>query len=286
MKSFHITHDKSVDPLYQYIIEISKIPLLTADEEKDYATKIQQGDKAAANKMVEANLRLVVCIARRYIHRGLSLADLIEEGNLGLIHAVDKFDPMVGVRFSTYGTWWIRQCIERAIMNQSRVIRVPVHILKKQRKYESIKLKNSHNMDQECPFQDIAQEMGLTEEELYDLMAIDKSEVSVDVTINEDQDLSLLETIADDKNTDPIDMIQAERLHDLIENWLSKLSERDVEIVVKRFGLHSHEVSTLENIGETLDLTRERVRQLQLHILKILHAKSVDAGVSKEMLNK
>lgn len=275
---------QQTDSIYQYLVEIGQIDLLTAEEEKTLAKKVQEGDKRATHHLIEANLRLVVCIARRYMNRGLSLSDLIEEGNLGLIHAVKKFDPEIGARFSTYATWWIRQSIERGIMNQARTIRLPVHLIKKQRQYQRIQQKIHQNGDLDLSYGEIAEQMGITEDSLYDLMALDKQEISVDAAINDDQDITLLDTLSDEGAQDPVEILQTQDLHEKIEDWLSKLTERELEIIEQRFGIHGHEVMTLESIGKNSNLTRERVRQIQLHALKYLRRCCDETGVKRENL--
>lgn len=286
MLSYTPSGTQNRDSICQYLTEIGQIKLLTAAEEKSLARKILQGDENAKNKLVEANLRLVVCIARRYLNRGMSLSDLIEEGNLGLIHAVEKFDPENGARFSTYATWWIRQGIERAIMNQSRMIRLPVHLVKKQRQYQRI----NHHMIQidhlDRSYKHIAQEMGLSEGALYQLMALDKQEISLDATLNDEQDITLLDTVADESNIDPIDLIQSQDFHQHIEEWFSKLSKRELEIIEKRFGIHGNDVMTLEDIGRHANLTRERVRQIQIHALKTLKRSCLDNNIDRDILNE
>lgn len=272
------------DSIYQYLIEIGQIKLLTPEQEKSIARRILAGDPAAKNELIEANLRLVVCIARRYIHRGLSLPDLIEEGNLGLIHAVDKFDPENGARFSTYATWWIRQGIERAIMNQSRMIRLPVHLAKKYKQYLRAQQKLLQNQDREPTLHEIAREMEVSEEYLHGLITLDKQEVSIDATINDEQDILLIETLADSGAEDPIEILQAEDQHNMLEHWLSMLSERERQIIEQRYGIHGAEIMTLENIGENSNLTRERVRQIQLQTLKQLRHRYLDSG-QMDLLN-
>lgn len=274
------------DPIYQYLHEIGQIALLTAEQEKSLARELQAGNQRAKNSLIEANLRLVVCIARRYLNRGLSLPDLIEEGNLGLIHAVDKFDPENGARFSTYATWWIRQSIERAIMNQVKMIRLPVHLVKKQRKYQRILQQSLQKGETDPNLADLAKAMGVSEENLLDLISLEKPEVSFDATINDDQDIYLLDTIPDDNGEDPIEAIQAKDLHDIVESCLSTLSKRELEIIERRYGIHGHEVMTLDNIGECTHLTRERVRQIQLQILKQLRRQCVDSGLRDDIVSK
>jgi len=284
--TFSSTSDQRPDPIYQYLHEIGQIALLTADQEKSLARQLQTGDKHAKNHLIEANLRLVVCIARRYLNRGLALPDLIEEGNLGLIHAVEKFDPENGARFSTYATWWIRQSIERAIMNQVKMIRLPVHLVKKQKKYQRLLQHMLQAGEQDPSIEALAKAMGITESSLVDLISLDKPEVSVDATINEDQDIYLLETIADQNSEDPVESIQADDLHNIIESCLADLSKRELEIIERRYGIHGHDVMTLDNIGEHTHLTRERVRQIQLQILKQLRRDCVDSGIRDDMVSK
>jgi len=272
------------DSIYQYLVEIGQIKLLTPEEEKSLARKMQKGDPRAKNKLIEANLRLVVCIARRYINRGLPLSDLIEEGNLGLIHAVEKFDPENGARFSTYATWWIRQSIERALMNQSRMIRLPVHLAKKHRQYLRARQKLMQAYDREPTIAEVAEEMGISIDSLQELVSLERQEISIDIPINEEQDIFFVETLADHDNKDPVDVIQAQDLHNLLENWLASLNEREREIIEKRFGIHGVNVMTLESIGESTELTRERVRQIQLQILKQLRRHYQSVGIHKDML--
>lgn len=274
------------DSLYQYLLEIGKMQLLTAREEKSLSKKMHAGDANAKNRLIEANLRLVVCIARRYTNRGLSLSDLIEEGNLGLIHAVEKFDPENGARFSTYATWWIRQSIERAIMNQAKMIRLPVHLVKKYRKYLRTFQHLTKINHQEPSNHEVAKEMGISFEELQDILALDKPEFSIDAAINEEQDIFLIETIADESAIDPVEQIQSNELHGMLESWLSTLSGREREIIEKRFGIHEHPLMTLESIGENTKLTRERVRQIQLQTLRNLRHHCNEIGINAQMLTK
>jgi RNA polymerase nonessential primary-like sigma factor len=277
---------KATDPVHQYLVEIGQINLLTADEEKSLAMRIREGDREATNHLIEANLRLVVCIARRYMNRGLSLPDLIEEGNLGLIHAVEKFNPDVGARFSTYATWWIRQSIERAIMNQSRNIRLPIHLIKRQKQYQRIQRQMSQQTEIDPSYAEIAKEMGVSEDSLFDLISLDRPELSVDAQLNEEQDMTLLDTLADHSQMEAYEAVQQQELHDVLEKWLSLLGDRERDIIEKRFGIHSHEVMTLENIGQHTQLTRERVRQIQLQALKFLRRCSLEEGIYKDVLSE
>jgi RNA polymerase nonessential primary-like sigma factor len=277
--SKHYDFSDKKDLIYQYLLEISQIALLTAEQEKQLGKEMRAGSAIAKNKMIEANLRLVVCIARRYMNRGVGFSDLIEEGNLGLIHAVDKFDPENGARFSTYATWWIRQSVERAIMNQARVIRLPIHLLKKQKKYARIQYNLIQKGEHALSKQAIAQEMGISEALLYDLLSLEKQEVSVDTVINDDQDTILLEMLSDTASQDPIDLLYSEDLHNKLEEMFSLLPEREQEVIRKRFGIHGYDVMTLDNIGESTNLTRERVRQIQLEAINHLKACFDKAGI-------
>ncbi len=270
MLSFFSDNSKHVESLYRYLLEIGKIKLLTAEQEKDLALKAINGDKQAKQKLIEANLRLVVSIAKRYSQKGLSLPDLIEEGNLGLMHAVDKFDPIHGARFSTYATWWIRQSIERAIMNQARLIRLPVHIIKKYRKYIKEKEKLFRQHDVVPSVQDVAEQMEVSTEYLENLVNIELQEYSLDASINENQDISLQEVVADEKVIDPIEALHYEDINEKLNDCLAKLDKREREIIEKRFGLNGHDETTLDGIGEHTELTRERVRQIEQKTLKVL----------------
>lgn len=285
MRSELSASQKKHDSIYQYLQEIGKVSLLSAQQEVNLAKKIQAGDLQAKNHLVEANLRLVVCIARKYLNRGLIFADLIEEGNLGLIHAVEKFDPSFGARFSTYATWWIRQSIERAIMNQAKIIRLPVHLVKKQKQFLRIQNKLTQSQS-DVNIPNVAEEMGITEESLYDLLSLDKLELSIDAALNEDQDITLMDTIHDQSAIDPSEERYQEELNNFLEFCLSQLDKRELEIIEKRFGVHGQEVMTLEHIGNTTDLTRERVRQIQLKALKRLKHSCSESGINKDNLNE
>lgn len=272
------------EKLGRYLHDIGKIRLLTALEEKDLGRLSQQGDKKAKSQLIEANLRLVVCIARRYINRGLSLADLIEEGNLGLIHAVKKFDPDRGTRFSTYATWWIRQAIERAIINQKRLVRLPVHLVKKRNQFQNLQKKIAQDCSYTPTWHAISKITGIDERVLYHLEEYEKQEISIDAATYEDQEFSLLEILSDNESTDPIENIHQEHVQQLIKDWLSSLNPRDLEIIVKRFGFHGCGENTLDTIGRSTALTRERVRQLQTQILKRLRQYCFQYGITKDFL--
>jgi RNA polymerase nonessential primary-like sigma factor len=263
-----------------YLKEIGFSPLLTAEEEVFFARKAQKGEEAARKRMIESNLRLVVKIARRYMNRGLSLLDLIEEGNLGLIRAVEKFDPERGFRFSTYATWWIRQTIERGIMNQTRTIRLPVHVLKEINIYQRAARHLSQKLDHEPTPEEVASLLDKPVEDVKEMLGLNERVASVDAPLDDDPDRSLLDAIADEHAIDPEKMLQREDLQALITQWLSELNDKQREVVERRFGLSSREISTLEEVGADIGVTRERVRQIQVEALKRLRTILEKAGYS------
>ena len=282
-KSKDITQDE-LDATRIYLGEIGFSPLLTAQEEVYYSRRALRGDEAARNRMVESNLRLVVKIARRYMNRGLTLLDLIEEGNLGLIHAVKKFDPERGFRFSTYATWWIRQTIERAIMNQTRTIRLPIHIIKEINLYLRTSRQLAQSLDHEPSAEEIAQEAHRPISEVNRMMGLNERVTSVDTPIGKDEDRSLLDAIPDDNNPDPSQLLQDEDLHEKLDLWLNRLSEKQRVVVERRFGLHGRERATLEQVGNEIGVTRERVRQIQIDALRRLRKILENEGFSEEVL--
>ena len=254
-----------------YLKEIGGSRLLTSAEEKMIARRIRRGDESARHRMIECNLRLVVKIARRYINRGLPLLDLIEEGNLGLIHAVKKFDPERGFRFSTYATWWIRQTIERGIMNQARTVRLPIHIVK-----------DINSVLRASRFLRNEQELGPTASEIAQHMQRDVKEVERllglhhRVTIGStgssgaEDERGPLELLADKRDAEPAQCAQKQHVHEILDCWLEKLGEKQRAVIERRFGLHGHRRQTLEQIGLEIGVTRERVRQIQIDALKNL----------------
>jgi len=277
---------KSHDPTRLYLNEIGASPLLTAEEEIRFSRLAQQGDEAARKRMIESNLRLVVKIARRYMNRGLAFLDLIEEGNLGLIRAVEKFDPELGFRFSTYGTWWIRQTIERAIMNQTRTIRLPIHVVKEINVYLRAARNLAQTLDHEPSAEDIAVLLNKPIADVERMLGLNERTASTDTNVMRDSGKTLLDTLADDSVKDPTDTLQEEAVHSNIEDCLSQLSDKQREVVERRFGLHGYSVSTLEEVGKEIGVTRERVRQIQMDALKKLKRILEQEGLSVEALLK
>lgn len=272
----------SADPTQIYLRELGFHPLLTAKEELQIARKIKKGNEAARQKMIESNLRLVVKIARYYLNRGLAFLDLIEEGNMGLMTAVEKFDPERGFRFSTYATWWIRQTIERAIMNQSRTVRLPIHIIKELNIYLRAAKRLAQELDHQPTAEEIAELIDKPIEEIRDVMSLAPDATSIDNPVNQEGQKTLGDTLADENNGDPELLIQELDTHEHIERWLSALDERHREVVVRRFGLMDHERGTLEEVGEAVGLTRERVRQIQLEALRQLRTMIESEGIFEE----
>lgn len=275
---------EELDATRMYLSEIGFSPLLTAQEEVYFARRVIQGDAAARNRMVESNLRLVVKIARRYMNRGLSLLDLIEEGNLGLIHAVEKFDPERGFRFSTYATWWIRQTIERALMNQTRTIRLPIHIIKEINGYLRTTRQLAQTLDHEPSTEEIAQAMGKSAVEVKRMLQLNERVTSVDTPIGKDEDRSLLDAIPDDNNADPSQLLLDADLNEKLDSWLDQLNDKQRTVVKRRFGLGGVEKATLEQVGNEIGVTRERVRQIQLDALRRLRKILENEGFSRDFL--
>ena len=261
---------KSLDATQMYLNEIGFSPLLSADEEKHYARLALKGDEAGRKRMIESNLRLVVKISRRYLNRGLTLLDLIEEGNLGLIRAVEKFDPDRGFRFSTYATWWIRQTIERAIMNQTRTIRLPIHVVKELNVYLRASRELSQKLDHEPTAEDIANLLERPVADVKRMLKLNERVTSIDAPIGHESDRTIVETIADLRVSDPSEILQDSNLRNSVNRWLDDLSEKQRDVIVRRFGLRGHETATLENVGAEIGLTRERVRQIQVEALRRL----------------
>lgn len=260
----------TLDATQMYLNEIGFSPLLTAEEEVYYSRLARSGEESGRQRMIESNLRLVVRIARRYLNRGLSLLDLIEEGNLGLIRAVEKFDPERGFRFSTYATWWIRQSIERGIMNQARTIRLPIHVVKELNTCLRASRELSQALDHEPTAEDIAQHLDRPVAEVERLLRLNERTASVDVPLGPDSDKTVLDTLPDRDEADPVSQAQSDDIRDNLMGWLDELTDKQREVVLRRFGLGGHEVSTLEAVGREIGLTRERVRQIQVEALQRL----------------
>lgn len=269
-----------------YLSEIGFAPLLTAKEEVHYARLAQKGDAAGRKRMIESNLRLVVKIARRYMNRGLALLDLIEEGNLGLIHAVEKFDPEMGFRFSTYATWWIRQTIERALMNQTRTVRLPVHVIKEIKSYQRTASKLAQKLEHDPSFEELAQQLDKPVEEVKRMWSLKDNIASMDTGYRGDQDKTLLDTLPDEDTPDPTLLLQNQDVQLRLDLWLNQLNGKQREVVVRRFGLQGSETQTLEQVGQAIGVTRERVRQIQLEALKRLRRVLAKEGISVEVLFK
>ncbi|MDH3219267.1 MAG: RNA polymerase sigma factor RpoS [Gammaproteobacteria bacterium] len=270
------------DPTRLYLKEIEVSPLLTAEEEVYYSRLALKGDTAARDKMIECNLRLVVKIARRYMNRGLALLDLIEEGNLGLIRAVEKFDPERGFRFSTYATWWIRQTIERGLMNQTRTIRLPIHVIKELNTYLRAARKLTQELNREATPEDVARLLKKPVKDVEKMFKLADRVSSFDIPMGGEGERPLLDVIPDDSNADPSSILQDETVIKHLDSWLDELDEKQRDVVVRRFGLRNHPRGTLEEVGLELGVTRERVRQIQMDALRKLRRILEHSGYSRE----
>jgi len=269
-----------------YLNEIGANHLLSASEELALARRVTTGDFSARQKMIESNLRLVVSIAKHYLNRGIPLSDLIEEGNLGLIHALEKFDPERGFRFSTYATWWIRQNIERAIMNQSRTIRLPVHVVKELNLVLRA-LRHLESSGERLPHrgaEEVARLIDKPVEEVRKILALNDYTASLDAPLDIDADLSMADAIADDINDGPEDHFLHAEVGLRVAEWVAQLSEKQRYVVERRYGLNGCEVTTLEHLSADLSLTRERVRQIQLEALGKLRKQLAREGITKDEL--
>jgi len=275
-----------MDATRLYLSEIGSSKLLTAEEEITLSRQAQKGEMHARKRMIESNLRLVVKIARRYMNRGLALLDLIEEGNLGLIRAVEKFDPERGFRFSTYATWWIRQTIERAIMNQTRTIRLPIHVVKEINVYLRAARSLAQTLDHEPTAEEIAHLLDKPLDEVKRMLGLNERISSVDTPFGKDTDKPLLDTIPDRQTLDPSVSIQNEGVNANLDEWLGRLNDKQREVVERRFGLHGYENSTLEQVANELGVTRERVRQIQMDALKRLRVILEKDGFSVDTIFK
>src|SRR4051794_8964092 len=265
-----------------YFNEIGQNSLLTAKEEGELTRLVKQDNFPARQRMIECNLRLVVNIAKHYTNHGVALLDLIEEGNMGMMHALDKFDPERGFRFSTYATWWIRQNIERCIMNQSRTIRLPVHVIKDL----NIILQAARHLEahtgKEPRAEDVAHLLGRAVKEVQRMLSLNMSMMSLDAPLDVDPLLSMGDVMPDDNTPGPDLMLEQSEIKDRVQEWLHRLNEKQRYIIEKRYGLNGYEIQTLEQLATTLDLTRERVRQIQLEALQTLRMILRCDGVSRE----
>jgi RNA polymerase nonessential primary-like sigma factor len=273
---------RSADPTRLYLNEIGVSPLLTACEEVKFARRIKKGDEAARHRMIESNLRLVVKIARHYINRGVPLLDLIEEGNLGLIHAVKKFDPERGYRFSTYATWWIRQTIERAIMNQSRTVRLPIHVIKEINACIRASRTIRQTQDGHPSAQEIAEYLDKDVADVERLLALHER-----VTIcssSSDDERGPLDSLPAKHDAEPAQRAQQERVNAILDRWIFELSDKQRVVVERRFGLHGQRRMTLEETGREIGVTRERVRQIQLAALGNLRSMMESHGIFGDLM--
>ncbi|MFO1205226.1 MAG: RNA polymerase sigma factor RpoS [Burkholderiales bacterium] len=272
------------DVMQLYLNEIGHNALLSAEEELCHARLARQGDFKARQTMIEHNLRLVVNIAKHYMNRGLALPDLIEEGNLGLIHALEKFDPERGFRFSTYATWWIRQSIERAIMNQSRTIRLPVHVIRELNVIlRATRYLETHG-DGEPTVEDVAHLTGRKSAEVRRVLALNERTTSLDAPLEVDSMLSVGESVPDDAARGPDRKLELSETESQVQRWLGELTFKQRHVIECRYGLNGAEVMTLEQLAEDLELTRERVRQIQLEALHRLRRILRRQGVSRDAL--
>lgn len=276
--------DSGFDATRAYLNELSKSQLLTAEEEKIYGKRALQGDVEARKVMIESNLRLVVKISRRYLNRGLPLLDLIEEGNLGLIRAVEKFDPERGFRFSTYATWWIRQTIERAIMNQTRTIRLPIHVVKEMNVYLKAQRNLAQQLEHEPTADDIAKHLDKPVRTVSKMLKLNERVSSVDVSYGKDFDKPLLETISEEECRSPAEVLQDNLIQTNVTHWVYQLADKQREVICRRYGLCGFETATLEQVALELGVTRERVRQIQMDGLKRLKEILEENGYSFEAI--
>jgi RNA polymerase nonessential primary-like sigma factor len=276
----------STDTTQHYLNRIGAKPLLSAEQEVHYATLAKAGEFSARQKMIEHNLRLVVSIAKHYINRGVVLLDLIEEGNIGLMRAIDKFEPERGFRFSTYATWWIRQSIERAIMNQARTVRLPVHMVRELNQVLRAKyhLEAQHHDGKEASAEDIASLVGRPVEEVQDILALSEHATSLDAPLDNDPQSSLMDMLPDEGDVSPDAHAEHHEMTVLVRDWLKKLPDKQRIVVMRRFGLDNDDPATLETLAEEMGVTRERVRQIQQEALVKLKRAMAARGVVRDSL--
>lgn len=263
--------DNNPDPIKTYLKTMGKVPLLTAEEEVELAKRIEDGDNKARDKMIRANLRLVVSIAKRYIGRGLQFCDLIQEGNMGLMRAVEKFEYQRGYKFSTYSSWWIRQAITRAIADQARTIRIPVHMIETVNKFTRITRELVQELGKEPTPQEIANRMDLPVEKIYKILKITKEPVSLETPVGGEEDSSLSNFIVDHSVKNPSDLVMMNNLREQTANVLSSLPKREEEVLRHRFGIGKDKEHTLEEVGKIFGVTRERIRQIEAKALRRLY---------------
>ena len=258
------------DPVRLYLKEIGRVPLLTNDREKVLAERMMEGDESAKTELVEANLRLVVSIAKRYVGRGMYFLDLIQEGNLGLMKAVEKFDYTKGYKFSTYATWWIRQAITRAIADQARTIRIPVHMVETIHKVSRYSRQMLQELGREATAEEIGEKMGMSSDKVREIMKIAQDPVSLETPIGEEEDSHLGDFIPDDDTPSPADATSTNILREELERQLHTLTPREEHVIKLRFGLYDGRTRTLEEVGKEFDITRERIRQIEAKALRKL----------------
>ncbi len=273
-----------LDATTLYLGEIGFAPLLTPDQEVSLGRRVRRGEAAARKRMIESNLRLVVKIARRYLGRGLPLLDLIEEGNLGLIHAVERFNPELGWRFSTYATWWIRQAIERGVINQGRTVRLPIHIAKELNAFLRNNRRLAQALEREPSVEEMAEAFHQSLDEVERMRGLREPITSTDAAVGEDGDKSLIDLLADENVARPEELLTAGKLRELVNSWLAALPFKQRQVIVRRFGLDHGERATLEEVGADLGVTRERVRQIQLEAMKRLRRMLRKTGLSEDVL--
>ncbi len=275
-----ISETRSTDPVRMYLKEIGEIPLIDAEEEVDLAQQIEKGSQDAKGKLTQANLRLVVSIAKKYIGRGLSFLDLIQEGNKGLMRAVEKFDWRKGYKFSTYATWWIRQAITRAIADQARTIRIPVHMVETINKVYKVSRKLTQELGREPTIEEIVGESDLTEEKIRMIYRISQDTTSLSTPIGDEEDSFLGDFIEDESQPSPYEQTSSELLKDAVGDVLDSLDPREAEVLKLRFGLEGEEPKTLEEVGKIFGVTRERIRQIEAKAIRKLRLPAKRKGLS------
>jgi RNA polymerase nonessential primary-like sigma factor len=277
----HNNAEENIDPTQLYLNHIGFSPLLSPEEEVYYGRLVQKGEADARKHMIESNLRLVVKIARHYCGRGMDFLDLIEEGNLGLMHAVEKFDPERGFRFSTYATWWIRQTIERAIINQTRTIRLPVHIVRELNIYLRAGRELAKQLPHDPTTEEIADMLDKPVDEVKRMLEFNEHMTSIDVSLTDGSDKTLLDTLSEEHDN-PIDQLLGEDMRIHLEVWLKELTPVQQQIIARRFGFYGYEPTTLEQISKVVGLTRERIRQLQVDALRSLRKIVEEHGLTRD----